>query len=407
MQKASLKINNCIIRHGYFPDDPRDRKMAFALIETGHSLDVICLKKKGQKAFELVRGVRVFRIPLTHKRAGWTRYFFEYSLSFLMISCLLIYLFIRNRYRVIQVCTMPDFLVFVTLIPKLCGAKIILDLHEPEPELWITKYGQKRLRVLLWPQVKLEQWAIRYADWSITVTETLRRRFAERGANINNITVIPNVTDEKAFDLVQICEQRKSFSIFRLVTHGTIARRYGHEITIKAVNHLRNEVPNLRFEILGDGEYKNALINLVEELGCGDRVSFLGHLPHSDLVKTLIKADVGVIAMERSPYSELIDTNKMYEYIHLRKPIIASKLPGVEINFDDSCMMLFEPGNYRDLARCIVELYNNPEKRYELAENAYSRYEKMRWSITNWVYCEIFEKLAKGSVPPSPPPYTT
>ena len=47
----------------------------------------------------------------------------------------------KKKFSVIQVNTMPDFLVFSTLIPKLFGAKIVLHIHEPTPELWKVKFG--------------------------------------------------------------------------------------------------------------------------------------------------------------------------------------------------------------------------------------------------------------------------
>lgn len=386
---SEMKI--CIIRHAYFPDDPRDRKQTFALLEAGHSVDVLCLRKLGQAASESDNKLKVFRIPLTHKRASIFRYITEYLLSFIMISVLISYLYTRKRYDCIQVSTMPDFLVFTTLLPKLLGAKVLLDLHEPTPEVWVTKH-ENRLPLLQSLQKNIEKMAIGYADRAITVTGALRHRFGERGANIEKFTVISNTCEEV------FCEYsgaRRSIpdGEFQLVTHGVIEERYGHEVVVRAVNSLRQRLPNLRLKILGDGEYKTAVTNLVRHLGCSDLVRFLGYVPFSDLLQELWESDIGVVAMNRSPYSELVDTNKMYEYIALRKPVIISRLKAVEENFDDSCIMFFEPGNHEDLARCIVEFHDNPEKRHELAENAYRRYEKTWWGETKKIYLRVIEGL--------------
>lgn len=102
---------------------------------------------------------------------------------------------------------------------------------------------------------------------------------------------------------------------------------------------------------------------------------------------------MGIVAMHLSPYSELIDTNKMYEYIALRKAIIISRLAPVEDVLDDSCARFFEPGNYKDLARCIAELYHNPRMRQQLAENAYRRYQQIPWKGTKKVYANLIERL--------------
>jgi glycosyltransferase involved in cell wall biosynthesis len=295
---------------------------------------------------------------------------------------------------------MPDFLVFTTIIPKLLGAKVLLDLHEPTPELWQTKYGD-RLQSLLHLQIRLEQSAIEYADAAITVTDELRDRVIERGAQPNKISIVRNVCDEslfsgllgKSFDKLSPGRAKRQRDGLCLITHGLIEERYGHEETIKAVSSLRDKIPNLHLEILGSGEWKTQLIQLVDELCCADMVEFAGYVADDKLMRRLQAADVGVIAMRRSPYSELIDTNKMYEFMVLRKPIIISRLQPIAHRFDDSCVKFFEPGDYQDLARCVLELYQDPGWGHQLAENAYQRYEKMRWQYAKQTYLQVIERL--------------
>ena len=386
-------MNICLIRHAYFPDDPRDRKQALALVEAGHSVDVLCLKKKDQSAFECFKGVRVFRIPLSHKRLGICRYLIEYSLSFTIFSVLCLFLFLKKRYACIQASTMPDFLVFTTILPKLFGARVILDLHEPVPELWLTKYGGS-MGFLCRLQKKIEQVAIGYADACITVTKRLRERFGSRGADINTICVIPNVCEEifeQAYSSRSTITADGSDGCFRLVTHGLVEERYGHETVMRALDYLDNELGSVHFYIYGDGEYKQRLIEVADRCTSKERIHFVGYLPVDSLIQKLLEADAAVIPTKRSPYSELVDTNKMYEYMALRKPIIASRLPSLEENFDDSCILFFEPGSYPDLARCIRELYHNKDKRNHLVKNAYSRYAKMCWSETKKRYVALVE----------------
>ena len=105
---------------------------------------------------------------------------------------------------------------------------------------------------------------------------------------------------------------------------------------------------------------------------------------------------MGIVAMHLSPYSELIDTNKMYEYMALRKAIIISRLAPVEDVLDDSCARFFEPGNYKDLARCVAELYHSPALRRELAENAYRRYQQICWKRTKDMYTNLVESLVRA-----------
>ena len=385
----------CFVRHGYYPNDPRTRKQSTALVEAGYDVDIVCIKMAGQVLRERIDGLRILRIPITHRRTNMGRYVFEYGLSFLLFGIVLTYLHLRNHYRCIHVATMPDFLVFATLVPKLLGARILLDLHEPTPELWFTKYGH-RMQTLLRLQVKIEQSAVKFADMAITVTDELRNRLVERGAQPEKIAIVRNVCDDDVFSCPTGARRNRGVDGFRIMTHGLIEERYGHEEMIRAVNSLRNRIPNLRLEILGSGEFESQLMQLVKDLNCSDMVHFLGYVPHDELMRRLKAADVGVIAMRRSPYSELIDTNKMYEYVALRRPVIVSRLQPVERMFDDSCVKFYEPGDFQDLARCIVELFEDPSRGRELVENAYKRYAKVRWRHSKKEYVKVVDDLVAG-----------
>ncbi|MEN6337663.1 MAG: glycosyltransferase family 4 protein [Phycisphaerales bacterium] len=382
----------CLVRNGYYPDDPRSEKEAIALVEGGYQVDVICLRGKKQPLYEEAAGLRLYRIPVRHKRTSILRYFFQYSLSFLLFGVLQTYLHIRRRYRCIHVATMPDFLVFTTLLPRLLGARVLLDLHEPTPELWVTKFGN-HLRPLLRLQTRIEQTAIGYADATITVTDELRERVIERGARGEKISIVRNVCDEQMFSGMPSSEAAPNGQGFCLITHGSIEERYGHEEIIRAVARVRDRIPGLRLQVPGSGEYASQLKELAKELYCLDIVDFAGFVSRDELLRQLRAADAGIIAMRRSPYSELIDTNKMYEYIVLHKPILISRLQPVARKFDDSCVKFFEPGDHEDLARCILELYQDPQRGRMLAENAYVRYEAMRWEHGKQDYLKVVQGL--------------
>lgn len=386
----------CMVRHAHSLEDPRVLKEALALLARGHSVDIICLRGRARVRRCPYTGMTVFELPMRHKRLGICRYLFEYGLSFVTMSVLLSYLHVFKQYHCIQVNTMPDFLVFTTIIPRLFGAKILLDLHEPVPELWLAKRPAGGIQLLLIAQMFLQQLAIRYADQCITVTEALRRRLAKGGANIDKIVVVRNAPDDTAFYYDSNSTKHDFGGRFTLITHGTIEQRYGHELIVRAVCDLKEKLPDLQLEITGDGQYRKEIENLISELRCEEYVHLLGYIPTDQLMQRLRAADVGVVAMHLSPYSELIDTNKMYEYMALRKPIIISRLSPLAEVLDESCARFFEPGDYKDLARCVAELYHKPALRRQLAENAYRRYRQICWKASKDMYTNLVESLVRA-----------
>ncbi len=383
----------CIVRHGYYPEDVRVRKEALALIEKGYKVDVICiLKNPDDKRKGNYKGVNYYRIPLQHHRKGVLRYLFEYGSFFCLASIKLCRLFARNRYDFIQINTLPDFLVFVAIVPKLFGAKVILDLHEPAPELWGAIFGAQR-KLLMWIVKSIEQISIRYADRSITVSEEMKSNYIKRGASPSKMSVILNVPNLE-FNLESFHDPTSSGknNKFLLLCHGAMIKRYGQGTAIKAMALIKEKIPNVELNILGYGDYEKELKRLTSHLKLNKYVKFRGFLPFEEMVEMVAISDIGIVPVEKNPYSDLVHTNKMFEYIAMKKPVVISRTRAVEGFFgsDDSCLKYFTSGNEKDLARCIIELYNKPEKREEMVKNAYDKFELVRWEIVKEDYCSLF-----------------
>jgi glycosyltransferase involved in cell wall biosynthesis len=181
---------------------------------------------------------------------------------------------------------MPDFLVFTTIIPKILGAKVLLDLRDPMPELWEIKYGD-RFRILLSMQKLVENLAIRYSNKCTTVTEMFRKRLGKKGSNLKKIDVIPNVCEETFHRILPKVHKKSGpyKNKFHIVTHGLIEARYGHELVINALNLLRKEYPDIHYTIIGEGEYCKKLYALVNRLDCWSNVHFTGYIPFKELLQ--------------------------------------------------------------------------------------------------------------------------
>ena len=123
-----------MVVHAYYPHDVRVRRQCEALADRGDEVDLVCLQDEGEQSTERIGNVNVHRLPLKHNRGqGVTGYLVEYSALFLLAFVKLTMLSIRHRYRVVQVHNLPDFLVFTTLVPRMLGARVLLDMHDITP----------------------------------------------------------------------------------------------------------------------------------------------------------------------------------------------------------------------------------------------------------------------------------
>jgi glycosyltransferase involved in cell wall biosynthesis len=395
MSNPSL-IRIAILRHGYFPQDPRVYKEARALADSGYDVTVLCLRKQGEKTFEEDEHIHIHRLPLGRRRKSKTRYMLEYALSMILMGWKISCLALDHRFDVIQVNTLPDCLVFVTLIPRLLGSRIIIDLHEPTPELFETKYGNGASRIIRHVLVFIEKHAIRFAHHALTVNDAIRQRFIDRGAPADKITVVRNVPPEDVFSPPK--DRINSRSYFLLMTHGTLLPRYGQDILIRTLVEIRKSIPNVKLRIVGSGETEPELQRLAKSLTCTDIVEFIGLVPMKEIPEYLIQADVGVVPLIRSPFSDLCQPNKLFDYVALKVPVIAARVPAIEESFGKKCVFFYEPGNQEDLFRAVIELYQSPEKRRFMAERAYKKYQRLRWNIAKQGYLQTIEYLVGRSL---------
>ncbi len=389
----------CIVRHYYYPEELSTRRQAEYFAGLGYQVDVICSRRSSvERLRERVNGVNVFRMPISHQRKGVAWYLVEYTAFFLMAAALLFWLHLRNRYDVVQVNTMPDLLAFVTLLPRLLGAKVVVFMQEPMPEIWVTKMGLdatwKRLVYCL--LVRSEQLTLRYAQRVLTVTEQLKETYVSRGAQADKITVILNVPDTGLFKPLP-ARATPDKATFDLTCHGAIEKRYGQDIALRAVALLKDEIPGLRLNVLGRGEYEPELTALTRELGLEERVRFWGFVSLEQLIQLLGASDVGLVPVRRNVYSDMVHTNKMFEFMAMDKPVIISRTRAVEAYFKDSCLKLFEPGDELDLARAILELYRSPDRGRNMAKNARRAYEAYQWDIERIKCLRVFEELLEGT----------
>ena len=378
----------CMLRNYSYPEINPTQRNAETMVAAGYEVDVVALKKKGQKSREVVNGVTVYRLPVEHHRKGILRYAFEYTVVFLLATWTLTRLQMKRKYRVIEVSGMPDFLLFAAFVPRLMGARIVLHLLDHTPGVYADHFkigaGHPVVRCLK----MIEKLCAHWADHIIVTQNASRKMLIKSGIRPSKITVILNVPDEGNFTAPPAAPRIKT--VFKLLTHGVLVERYRVQTLIKAVPELLKEIPALKVEIVGDGEYQSKLEELARSLGVADRVDFTGRVPFKQIPAHIAAADVCVVAIPTgvNPAIPL----KLLEYLAMGKPVVVNYFSTIQAYFDDTTMMFFRPDDEHDLARCVLELYRDPARRAALAAAGAAMYKKYKWSAMKHEYINVFER---------------
>ncbi len=392
---------HCMVVHAYYPlGETRVEREAVALVNHGYEVDVICLQDDGEAATDKAEGVTIYRLPVQRskrpkKQHGLLTQLIEYFTFLLLASIKLIGLHWRQRYGAIQTHNLPDFLVFVALIPKLFGARVILDLHDLMPEFFAARSnrGMESLavRLVIWQ----EQLSCRFADHVITVTDVWRQTLIRRGVPSHKVSVVMNVADSAIFHPGAAKRALPGTSDqFRMIYHGTLTYRYGVDLVIQAIAKLRHEIPEIHLTLLGAGDAREELQRLTYELGLAEHVEISRQLVHaSQLPQRIRQADAGVVPNRDDLFTGTLLPTKLLEYVALDTPVIAARTETIAAYFDDSMVKFFRPGDVDDLAQCILELHRNREQLRMLAQNAGKFSQKYSWTTLSQEYVATVDRL--------------
>ena len=399
-QQETRKPRHCMVVFALYPySETRVQREAEALVDHGYAVDVICPTRPGLASVEKHNGVNIYRVAKVWKRrkkAGVITQLMDYLGFFILASLKITKLHIKQKYDVVQTHNVPDFLAFTALIPKLFGARVILDLHDLMPEFFQGRTGlsSKSLPMrLIYLQEQLSCW---FADHVITVTEHWRQALIQRGVTPDKCSVVMNLADPRVFQpLTQIDTVEKNDGKFHLFYHGYMPKRYGLDLAIKAVDKIRSEIPDIHLTLVGGGDYQESLVELAEELKLKNGyVKFIKTVPVEKLPNLIAAADVAVVPYRNDPFADTLLPTKLMEYAAMGLPAIVARTTAISIYFDDSMVKFFKPGDVEDLARCIIELHDDTIQRMELSKGIRQFNERYNWEKQSNAYVQVVDKLA-------------
>jgi glycosyltransferase involved in cell wall biosynthesis len=398
---------HCMVVHAHYPyAETRVERQAQALLANGIEVDVICLGGSSQPAQATIDGVQVYRLPVQrNKGVSFVVQLFEYLAFFVLAFICLSKLHLRWHYSVVQVHNLPDFLVFVALIPKLTGASIILDLHDLMPEFYAERIQRSMnslpVRLLRWQ----EYLSCRFANHVITVTELWRQSLIERGQPADRVSVVMNLADDRVFNRDTVaamstdndcnsvqCEAADGR--FRLIYHGVMDYRHGLDLALEAINLVRQSAPEVHSTLHGGGPYRKTLVSLVDEFGLQENVQFSNRLvPTVELPKLIREADLAIVPYRNGVFTGEILPTKLMEYAALGIPSIAARTPAIATYFDETMIEFFTPGSVDDLAGCILKLYADRTLLTKLAEGAEKFNRRYNWARVSAEYVALVDRL--------------
>jgi glycosyltransferase involved in cell wall biosynthesis len=385
----------CMLGYTFYEIDSRVQQYARALVERGDEVDFIGLQKLDQSAEGLVEGVRIFRIQRREfDEKSKVSYLLKLLRFFVSSSMLLSRKHLRNRYDLIHVHSVPDFLVFAACLPRLTGAKIVLDIHDVIPEFYATKFnappGSLSFRLLL----LLEKICAAFAHHVIIANDIWREKLVSRALRASKCTTILNYPRQL---VRQGSKPQKPESKFIILYPGSLNYHQGVDVAIQAFALVKNSIPESEFHIYGEGAEHANIARLIQRLGLEKGVFLRPYVSHQEILRIMADADLGIDPKRTDGFANEAFGGKIFEFMALGVPMVVSDTRTNKHYFNESVVRFCRGGDAEDLARSILAVHENKQATSRLVRSASEFVRGYEWDVQKLIYLGLVDSLTQPS----------
>jgi len=280
-------------------------------------------------------------------------------------------------------------LIPVGLLLKLCGKKVIYDVHEDVPRQVMTfDFVPRVLRRLLSVGVTTAEWvAARCFDRIIAATPTIAKRFpAGKTVTIHNYPM----ADELRTASPRPYRERP----MRVAYVGGLSTYYGVREMIRAMG-LLDDLPEARLALAGRAFVPSELEEECRQLAGWDRVDLLGWQMREQVAGLLADSRIGIATLQPTRNYRDAYPTKLFEYMSAGLPVVASDFP-VWRQFVESadCGILVDPVDPEAIAAAIRRLLQHPQEAESMGRRGREAVcDRFNWNSEAEKLCDCYRQL--------------
>lgn len=386
----------CMVAYTFYDPDNRVRRYAETLVKRGDQVDAIVLRQEGQEPYAVIKGIHVYRIQRRSiDERSPIQYLGKLLLFFLRSAWFLTLRHMRARYDLIHVHSVPDFQVFSTLIPRLLGARVILDIHDIVPEFYASKFKVNERSLAFRLLLFMERLSAAYSNHVIIANHLWHTKLCQRSVRPEKCTAIINYPDPAIFS--RRPRSRTVNGDFVMCYPGTLNWHQGLDIAIRAMALLRDRAPNVKFLIIGDGPDREKLAAMVKQYRLEGRVIMRGLVPLEQVAETMACVDLGVVPKRKDSFGNEAFSTKIMEFMAMGVPVIASNTRIDQYYFSEKLVQFFESDNAEDLAAKILEMVRDAAKRSAFCARGMEFVQQNNWDVKKGEYLDLVDRLTGPS----------
>lgn len=244
------------------------------------------------------------------------------------------------------------------------------------------------------------------ADFVLAITHAVRYYLIDKGVPKDRILVLPNGVDTHRFTPIKADEDlRSELEIGEGIVIGYVGsfvKYEGLDLLVEAFAKLRERHSSVYLLLVGDGDTRNELEALVDQLEIRESVRFTGRVPHHDVNRYHSIIDIAPFPRTPDIVCEFISPLKPFESMAMGQVVVGSDVAALrEIITDGEHGRLFKKGDSHDLFEVLSTLVSDPEVMNQLKDSALDWVKDHRdWSKLAFYLNEVHNAILTGGESP-------
>jgi len=343
------------------------------IAQKGHKITLLCSGFPGCKPTEKIDGIKIIR--------RGSRFNFNFVAPFALRSLLR-----QERWDMVieDINKIPFFsplyhrLPLLVVVPHLFSDSVFKEINFV-------------LGTYIYLSEKPISWLYRGFKFMV-ISQSTKEDLVRRGLPLDDIHVIHCGIDHTLYRLEPSVQKAPVPTVIYL---GRLKKYKSIEHLLLAFSQTLKKIPEAKLVIVGEGDFKESLINLANRLNIKDRVEFTGFVDKGEKVKRLQEAWVAVYPSLKEGWGLTnIEANAC------GTPVIASNVPGLK----DSVVhgktgLLFEYGDVQKLSDYLVKILSDAEYREKLRQGGLSWTKRFSWDEAADLTFELIEQVVAERKP--------
>ncbi len=162
---------------------------------------------------------------------------------------------------------------------------------------------------------------------------------------------------------------------YRILTVARLTGKKGLPTIFRALKLLREQGLQFSYCLIGDGDMRDELLNLLRELGIDDLTQWLGTQPHEEVVRQFAMADVFVLGCQVMANGDRDGIpNVMVESMAMHVPVVSTTVSGIpELVDNGQSGILVEPNDPQAMADALKRSLTDQKYRCSAIPKAFDK----------------------------------